>query len=126
MDTNTEVKFTHIGAARLYEGSVRIDVKTMMAVIPVSEVRRLNERWPASIYDISDVMRNSDAAPVGKAWITRSGKAVIFNINGVRFVSPLSQVKGMLKGERKYAHVAQMHEVPPFAATKPQAEAASS
>lgn len=122
MNANTEVKFAHIGAARLYEGSVRIDIKTMMAVIPVSEVRRLNERWPASIFDISDIMKSSDAAPVGRAWITRSGKAVMFNINGVRFVSPLAQVKGMLKGERKYAHVAQMHEVPPVAVTEPQAE----
>ena len=126
MNATTEVKFSHIGAARLYEGSVRIDVKTMMAVIPVSEVRKLNEHWPASIYDISDVMKNSDAAPVGKAWITRSGKAIMFNINGVRFVSPLAQVKGMLKGERKYAHVAQMHEVPTITATEPQAEAAAS
>ena len=29
----TDVKFEHIGAARLYNGSVRIDVKTMQAVI---------------------------------------------------------------------------------------------
>jgi hypothetical protein len=39
--TNTDVKFEHIGAARLYNGSVRIDVKTMQAVIPAGEVRRL-------------------------------------------------------------------------------------
>ena len=29
----TDVTFEHIGAARLYNGSVRIDVKTMQAVI---------------------------------------------------------------------------------------------
>ena len=35
--TKTDVKFEHIGAARLYNGSVRIDVKTMQAVIPAGE-----------------------------------------------------------------------------------------
>ena len=40
--TKTDVKFEHIGAARLYNGSVRIDVKTMQAVIPAGEIRRLD------------------------------------------------------------------------------------
>ena len=106
--TNTDVKFEHIGAARLYNGSVRIDVKTMQAVIPAGEVRRLEDHWPAPVFDISDVMKNSEAAPVGKAWITRSGKAVMITINDVQFVSPLAQIKGMLKGERKYANVSTM------------------
>ena len=111
----TDVKFEHIGAARLYNGSVRIDVKTMQAVIPAGEVRRLEDHWPAPVYDISDVMKNADAAPVGKAWITRSGKAVMITINDVQYVSPLAQVKGMLKGERKYANVSTMRPVqPPF------------
>ena len=108
--TKTDVKFEHIGAARLYNGSVRIDVKTMQAVIPAGEVRRLEENWPAPVYDISDVMKNADAAPVGKAWITRSGKAVMIPINDVQYVSPLAQVKGMLKGERKYANVSTMNK----------------
>ena len=120
---NTEVKFENIGAARLYKGSVRIDVKTMQAVIPVSEVRRLEAHWPAPVYDISDVMKNTDAAPIGKAWITRSGKAVMITINNVQFVSPLAQIKGMLKGERKYANVSMMCPVLPVAATTKPAEA---
>ncbi|PKG31425.1 MAG: hypothetical protein CW742_13485 [Methanoregula sp.] len=107
-NTKTEVTFEHIGAARLYNGSVRIDVKTMQAVIPVGEVRRLEDHWPASVYDISDVMKDAEAAPVGKAWITRSGKAVMISINDVRYVTPLAQVKGMIKGERKYANVSTM------------------
>jgi hypothetical protein len=53
-------------------------------------------------------MKNANAAPVGKAWITRSGKAVMILINDVQFVSPLAQVKGMLTGERKYANVSMM------------------
>lgn len=110
MEPKTDVTFEHIGAARLYNGSVRIDIKTMQAVLPANEIRRLTEHWPASIFDISDVMKSTDAAPVGKAWITRSGKAVMFNINGVRFVSSLAQIHGMLKGERKYANVSAMRE----------------
>jgi hypothetical protein len=121
--TKMNVKFEHIGAARLYNGSVRIDVKTMQAVIPVSEVRRLEAHWPAPVYDISDIMKNADAAPVGKAWITRSGKAVMITINDVQFVSPLSQIKGMLKGERKYANVSAMHEVQPAIAQQTEATA---
>jgi hypothetical protein len=113
--TKTDVSFEHIGAARLYNGSVRIDVKTMQAVIPAGEVRRLKDRWPAPVFDISEVMKNSDAAPVGKAWITRSGKAVMITINDVQYVSPLAQVRGMLKGERKYANVSTMREVHPVA-----------
>jgi hypothetical protein len=109
--TNSNVTFEHIGAARLYNGSVRIDVKTMQAVIPAGEIRKLRDHWPASVYDISDVMKNTDAAPVGQAWITRSGKAVMITINDVRYVSPLVQVKGMIKGERKYANVSTMQPV---------------
>jgi hypothetical protein len=109
--TNSNVTFEHIGAARLYNGSVRIDVKTMQAVIPAGEIRRLQDHWPASVFDISDIMKNPDAAPVGQAWITRSGKAVMIAINNVRYVSPLAQVKGMIKGERKYANVSTMQPV---------------
>ena len=64
--TKTDVKFEHIGAARLYQSSVRIDVKTMQAVIPAGEVHRLEDHWPAPVYDISDVMKNSDAARSGR------------------------------------------------------------
>jgi len=117
--TKTDVKFEHIGAARLYNGSVRIDVKTMQAVIPAGEIRRLEEHWPSPVYDISDVMKNSDAAPVGKAWITRSGKAVMILINGVQFISPLAQVKGMLSGERKYANVSAICPVQSKTVTSP-------
>jgi len=118
----TDVMFEHIGAARLYNGSVRIDVKTMQAVIPAGEIRRLEERWPAPVYDISDVMKNADAAPIGKAWISRSGKAVLIMINDMKFVTPLAQIKGMLKGERKYANVSMMREVQPGAPTTQQNE----
>ena len=45
-------------------------------------------------------------------------------INGVQFVSPLAQVKGMLNGERKYANVSAMSEIPPFAMTTQPAEVA--
>jgi hypothetical protein len=70
-------------------------------------------------------MKNSDAAPVGKAWVTRSGKAVMISINNVQYVSPLAQVKGMLCGERKYANVSSIHPVQPITATVQPAEAAA-
>ena len=95
---NTEVTFEHIGAARLYNGSVRIDVKTMQAVIPAGEVRRLEEHWPAPVYDISDVMKNSDAAPVGRAWITRSGKAVMITINDVQYAVSYTHLRCRRRG----------------------------
>ncbi len=122
MESNTNVIFEHIGAARVYNGTIRIDIKTMMAVIPAGEIRRLTERNPASIFDISDVMKKTDADPVGKAWITRSGKAVMISINGARFVSPFAQIKEMLNGERKYANVSTICEVRPLTATEPKAE----
>lgn len=108
MHASTSPVFQHIGAARLYAGSIRIDIKTMQAVIARSEVKRLMENWPADVYDISDVMKTSTPEPVGKAWITRSGRAVMYRINGMQYVSPLTQVKGVITGERKYAHVAIM------------------
>jgi len=58
------------------------------------------------------VMRTAgEPSPVGRAWISRSGKAVMYLINGIRYVSPLSQVKGAVSGERKYANVSIMREI---------------
>ena len=105
--------FEHIGAARQYGGTLRIDIKTMQAVIARSDVGRLLvDRWPVDVFDISDVMRTAgEPSPVGRAWISRSGKAVMYLINGIRYVSPLSQVKGAVSGERKYANVSIMREI---------------
>jgi len=105
-----QTTFEHIGAARQYAGTLRIDIKTMQAVITRSDVGRLlMERWPVDVYDISDVMKTAgNPSPVGKAWITRSGRAVMYTINGTKYVSPLSQVKGIMAGERKYANVSVM------------------
>ncbi len=103
--------FEHRGAAREYEGTLRIDIKTMQAVIGRSGVGQLMSRWPAEIYDISDVMRTGgEPKAVGKAWITRSGRAVMYTINGTRYLSPLSQLKGVLQGTRKYAGVSVITE----------------
>jgi hypothetical protein len=104
--------FEHIGAARQYEGTLRIDIKTMQAVISRSDLIRLLDRWAVDVFDISDVMRTAgEPSPVGRAWISRSGKAVMYLINGTRYVSPLSQVKGAVSGERKYANVSIMREI---------------
>jgi len=104
--------FEHIGAARQYEGTLRIDIKTMQAVIARSDVARLLDHWPVEVFDISDVMRTSgNPSPVGRAWVTRSGKAVMYTINGIKYVSPLAQVKETVTGERKYANVSIMREI---------------
>ena len=105
--------FEHIGAARHYEGTLRIDIKTMQAVISRSDIPRLVERWPVDVYDISDVMRTAgQPEAVGRAWISRSGKAVMYTIRGTRYVSPFAQVNGVLHGTRKYAGVSVMTEAP--------------
>ncbi len=104
--------FEHIGAARLFAGSMRIDIKTMQAVIAKSDVSLLMDHTPVDIFDISDVMKTAgDAEPVGRAWITRSGKAVLYMINGLKYISPLAQVKGIIAGNRKYANVSIMREI---------------
>ena len=105
--------FEHIGAARHYEGTLRIDIKTMQAVISRSDIPRLVERWPVDVYDISDVMKTAgQPEAVGKAWISRSGRAVMYTIHGTRYVSPFAQVSGVLQGTRKYANVSIMRELP--------------
>jgi len=43
--------------------------------------------------------------------VTRSGKAVMYLINGIKYVSPLAQVKGAIARERKYANVSVMREI---------------
>ena len=107
------ITLEHRGAAREYEGTLRIDIKTMQAVIGRSGVGQLMSRWPAEIYDISDVMRTGgEPEAIGKAWITRSGRAVMYTINGTRYLSPLSQLKGVLQGTRKYAGVSVITEAP--------------
>jgi len=107
-----ETIFEHIGAARQYEGTLRIDIKTMQAVISRSDVARLLDRWPVDVFDISDVMKTAGSpSPVGRAWITRSGRAVMYTINGIKYISPLAQVRGAIAGERKYANVSILREV---------------
>jgi len=110
---NQETTFEHIGAARQYGGTLRIDIKTMQAVIARSDVMRLLvDRWPVDVFDISDVMRTAgEPSPVGRAWISRSGKAVMYVISGVKYISPLAQVKGALSGERKYANVSVIRDI---------------
>ena len=116
--------FEHRGAAREYEGTLRIDIKTMQAVIGRSGVGQLMSRWPAEVYDISDVMKTAgEPEAVGKAWITRSGRAVMYTIHGTRYLSPLAQVQGVLNGTRKYAGVSVVAEASRALATSPSQSA---
>jgi len=105
--------FEHIGSVKNAEGVLRIDIKTRQCVIAKGDVHRLIERWPVSIYDIAEVISTcGQPEAIGQAWISRSGKAVMFRINGFEYVTPFSQVKGILSGEKKYAHLAMMVEQP--------------
>jgi len=107
--------FSHVGSAKQTDGVLRIDIKTMQAVIGRSDVYRLLDHTPVDIYDMADIIHSCGSPrAVGRAWLARSGKSVIFRINGFRYVSPLAQVKGLLNGTRTYAHVAIMldEEVP--------------
>ena len=105
--------FEHIGSVKNAEGVLRIDIKTRQCVIAKTDAQRLIERWPVNIYDIADVIRTcGQPDAVGQAWISRSGKAVVFRISGFSYVSPFSQLKGILSGGKKYAHLAMMVEQP--------------
>ncbi|HPA07908.1 MAG TPA: hypothetical protein PLK36_06480 [Methanoregulaceae archaeon] len=105
--------FEHIGSVKNAEGVLRIDIKTRQCVIAKGDVQRLIEKWPVSIYDIAEVISTcGQPEAIGQAWISRSGKAVLFRINGFSYVSPLSQVRGILSGDKKYAHLAMMVEQP--------------
>ena len=113
MRYNHRTIFEHIGSVKNSEGVLRIDIKTRQCVIARSDVFRLLEHWPVSIYDIADVINTcGQPDPIGQAWISRSGKAVMFRINGLSYVTPFSQVKGIITGERRYAHLAIMTERP--------------
>lgn len=105
--------FEHIGSVKQSDGVLRIDIKSMQAVIGRSDVDQLLHHIPVDIYDMADVICScGEPEVVGKAWITRSGKAIMYRINGLRYVSPLAQVKGLLDGSRKFAHVAIMIDDP--------------
>ena len=95
----------YIGAARLYGGSLRIDVKSLIAVIPRSGVDDLIAGRQTAVYDISDITRRGEDTPIGQAWISRSGRAIMYNILGRIYASSRDQVLATTIGGRKYAGV---------------------
>ena len=112
MRPTTQAIFDHIGALRLDEGWMKINIRGAEFLISHSGVVTIMNRFPADIYDLYDVRKNgADVQSVGRAWITRSAKAVMFTIQGVQYVAPLAQVKEAIQGKRKTANVAIMHEV---------------
>ncbi|MBP1929162.1 hypothetical protein J2741_001709 [Methanolinea mesophila] len=112
--------FSHIGSVKQSDGVLRIDIKTMQAVIARSDVSQLLDHYPVDVYNMADIIQTCGSPEkVGRAWMARSGKSVVFHINGFRYVSPLAQVKGLLNGTRKYAHVAIMLEKEAPAADAP-------
>lgn len=121
---NNTTTLAHIGSIKQSDGVLRIDIKTRQCVIARTDVPRLMERWPVSIYDISNVISTcGQPEPIGQAWISRSGRAVMLRIDGLSYVAPLAQVKGILSGERKYAHLSiiteYIHSAQPSSAAVP-------
>ncbi len=111
MVTNTmfqnRVEIEHIGCMTSTNGVIGIDVKTARGIISRSDVLHLlEEEGPIPVYDAEDLIRHIGIPrEIGRAWISHSGRAVMFLIHGIQYISPLSQVRKVLSGERKGANV---------------------
>jgi hypothetical protein len=106
MRQNSITKLEHIGAARIYANTLRIDVKRCMAMIPRSGIKDVVAGKHTLVYDVSDVYRRGDVDhPIGRAW--RTENAVMYEIDGRHYCSPYHHVIAVLVGERKYAAVSE-------------------
>ena len=87
--------------------TLRVDITSMQGVIRRSDVRQLlKDHRPVDIFDMTDVMKTvGDPSPVGRAYISNSGFAVMYSISGALYCSPLAQVRGVVDGTRKSAEV---------------------
>jgi hypothetical protein len=86
---------------------LRIDVKIVQAAICRSDVSRLiGDQAQVIVWDMTPIWnRTGEPLEVGKAWISGSGRAVMYIIAGRRYISPLSQVKAVIAGIRKTANI---------------------
>lgn len=87
--------------------TLHIDIASMQAVIRRSDVEKLvKDHQGVNLYDLSDVMKTvGDPAPVGRAYISHSGYAVIYSISGIFYCSSLAKVRAVIEGARKTAEV---------------------
>jgi hypothetical protein len=86
---------------------LRIDVKIVQAAIARSDVSRLVEdRSRVTVWDMAPVWNNTgEPIDAGQAWINGSGRAVMYQIKGRRYISPLSHMRATVAGSRKFANI---------------------
>jgi len=100
-------KIEHVGTVKLSGGMLRIDVKIIQAAIARSDVPRLiNEQARVTVWDMTPVWSGSgEPTEAGQAWINGSGRAVMYQIQGRRYISPLSHLRATVTGSRKFANI---------------------
>ncbi len=99
---------------KLSGGMLRIDVKIVQAAIARSDVSRLVEdRSRVTVWDMGPVWNNTgEPIDAGQAWINGSGRAVMYQIKGRRYISPLSHMRATVAGSRKFANISTIEWVP--------------
>ena len=104
----------HVGCVKVSGGMLRIDVKIVQAAISRSDVARLlNTNIHVPVWDMTPVWnRTGEPIEAGRAWITGSGKAVMYIIAGRKYISPLSQVRAVVEGHRKTANISTIEWIP--------------
>jgi len=100
-------KIEHVGTVKLSGGMLRIDVKILQAAIARSDVGRLvNDGANVTVWDMTPVWAGTgEPVEVGQAWISGSGRAVMYQIQGRRYISPLSHLRATVAGSRKFANI---------------------
>jgi hypothetical protein len=100
-------KIEHVGTVKLSGGMLRIDIKIIQAAIARSDVSRLvNEQARVTVWDMTPVWSGSgEPTEAGLAWINGSGRAVMYQILGRRYISPLSHLRATVTGSRKFANI---------------------
>ena len=109
-----ETKIEHVGTVKLSGGMLRIDVKIIQAAIARSDVSRLvDEQARVTVWDMTPVWAGSgEPTEAGQAWINGSGRAVMYQIQGRRYISPLAHLRAAIAGSRKFANISTINWEP--------------
>ena len=107
MSKTLSPKIKHVGTVKLSGGMLRIDVKIIQAAIARSDVSRLvDEQARVTVWDMTPVWAGSgEPTEAGQAWINGSGRAVMYQIQGRRYISPLAHLRAAIAGSRKFANI---------------------
>ena len=107
MSYKLQTQIKHVGTVKLSGGMLRIDIKIIQAAIARSDVSRLvEEQARVTVWDMTPVWAGSgEPTEAGQAWINGSGRAVMYQIQGRRYISPLSHLRATITGSRKFANI---------------------